>query len=173
MSTREPTARPGGPTPGASPDEDGVSIRLMTRSDLPAVLDIEGSVFTVPWTAGTFRSLMLRAGARLWVAESRGAVVGYAAVWAVMDQAELGNVAVAETHRRRGVASELVETVLSWLRERRVREVFLEVRASNRAAQRLYEGHGFQPVGRRPGYYSRPREDALVLRRPVNPGRGS
>lgn len=142
----------------------------MTRADLSAVLTIEQSVFTVPWTTGTFRTLMQRAGARLWVAEWDGAVIGYAAVWAVLDQAELGNVAVAPEHRRRGVASMLVETVLRWLEQRRVREVFLEVRASNRAAQRLYERHGFQPVGRRKGYYSRPREDALVLRRPVAPG---
>jgi ribosomal-protein-alanine N-acetyltransferase len=139
----------------------------MTRADLSAVLAIEQSVFTVPWTTGTFRTLMLRAGARLWVAEWDGEVIGYAAVWAVLDQAELGNVAVAPAHRRRGVASKLVETVLQWLEQRRVREVFLEVRASNREAQRLYERHGFRPVGRRKGYYSRPREDALVLRRTV------
>lgn len=170
VSTREPTARPGGPTPGPGPGEGGPSIRLMTRADLPAVLAIERSVFTVPWTPVTFRTLMRQAGARLWVAERDGEVIGYAAVWAVLDQAELGNVAVAPEHRRRGVASTLVTTVLRWLEERRVREVFLEVRASNREAQRLYERHGFRPVGRRKGYYSRPREDALVLRRPVAPG---
>ena len=139
----------------------------MEPGDLDAVLAIEGASFAVPWTRATFRGLMERRSSGLWVAESDGRVVGYAVVWAVLDQAELGNVAVADGYRRRRVASRLVETVLSWLRERGVREVFLEVRESNEAARRLYEAHGFTAVGRRAGYYTRPREDALVLRRGV------
>lgn len=144
-----------------------VSVRGMEAEDLAAVLVIERASFTVPWTAATFRGLLERTGTGLWVAEVGGEVVGYAVVWMVANQAELGNVAVAESFRRRGVATRLVETVVEWLGGRGVREVFLEVRESNRAAQRLYEGRGFDVVGRRKGYYSRPREDALVLRRIV------
>lgn len=142
----------------------------MTPRDVAAVMAIESAAFTVPWTAATFRGLLEREGAALWVAESGGEIAGYAAVWTVADQAELGNVAVAEGYRRRGIATTLVETVLAWLRGRGVQDVFLEVRPSNRAARQLYEGHGFVEVGRRRGYYSRPREDALVLRLVLEPG---
>lgn len=144
-----------------------IRIRTMTREDLHRVRVIERASFAVPWTTSTFRGLLEGKGTGLWVAESGGEVVGYAVVWAVADQAELGNVAVAEGWRRRGIATRLLETVLEWLRERGVKHVFLEVRASNAGAQALYGRHGFEPVDRRPGYYSRPEEDALVLRRAV------
>lgn len=139
----------------------------MEPGDLDTVLAIERTSFTVPWTPSTFRSLLERHGSMLWVAESGGRVAGYAVVWAVLDQAELGNVAVAAGYRRQGIATRLVETVLAWLEERGVRELFLEVRESNEGARRLYAAHGFEPVARRKGYYDRPREDALVLRRGV------
>lgn len=169
MSTTDREAgREAGPgAPGGAEASSPVEIRAMTRRDLHAVLRIERASFGVPWTMSTFRSLMERPATGLWVAESAGGIVGYAVVWAVLDQAELGNVAVADGWRRRGLASRLVETVVTWLGDQGVREVFLEVRESNRGAQALYARLGFEAVGRRAGYYSRPKEDALVLRRAV------
>ena len=168
MSTTDREAgAPGVGTPGEEPGSSAVRIRPMREADLARVLTIERSSFGVPWTRSTFRSLMERRGTGLWVAESGAEIVGYAVVWTVLDQAELGNVAVDAGWRRRGIASRLVEAVVAWLSERGVREVFLEVRESNQGARSLYARHGFEPVGRRSGYYSRPREDALVLRRPV------
>ncbi len=46
-----------------------------------------------------------------------------------------------------------------------MRELYLEVRVSNTAAQRLYERYDFEEVGRRPGYYTSPVEDAIVMRK--------
>jgi [ribosomal protein S18]-alanine N-acetyltransferase len=138
----------------------------MAFTDLGRVMEIEQASFTMPWTEDTFRGLLRRSDSMLWVAESEEeGVVGYAAVWIVLDQAELGDIAVAEGWRRRGTGRRLLETVLAAMAERSVRELFLEVRPSNQAARRLYEGYGFEEVGRRRNYYSRPREDALVLRR--------
>lgn len=164
--------RVGGPhhDPGADPaprPEPGVRIRPMRHGDFPQVMAIERSSFGVPWTRATFRGLLERKRTGLWVAEAEGRVVGYAVVWAVLEQAELGNLAVADTHRRRGVATRLVDTVGEWLEDQGVVELFLEVRESNRAARELYRAMGFTAVGRRKGYYSRPREDALVLRRSI------
>jgi [ribosomal protein S18]-alanine N-acetyltransferase len=148
-----------------------VRVREMVVADLDAVMRIERSSFTMPWTLDTFRGLLRRTDAELFVAEvAGGPVVAYAVVWMVVDQAELGDIAVAEAWRRLGIARRLIDTVLERLARRGVREVFLEVRPSNMAARRLYERYGFAEVGRRKNYYSRPREDALVLRRDVGPG---
>ena len=142
-----------------------VVVRPMTADDLTVVMGIERASFTVPWTLSTFTGLLARDTTRLWVAEVMGEVVGYAAVWMVADQAELGDLAVTESWRRCGVGRRLLETVLEGMVEAGIRELFLEVRVSNYAARRLYDEHGFREVGRRPGYYSKPKEDALVLRR--------
>ncbi len=140
------------------------SVRRMTESDLTAVMAIEKAAFSSPWTLATFAGLLHRDSTRLWVAETGGRVVGYAAVWMVADQAELGDLAVEESARGLGIGRLLLRTVLREMPALGVRDLFLEVRVSNTVARRLYERHGFEEVGRRPGYYTRPREDALVLR---------
>jgi [ribosomal protein S18]-alanine N-acetyltransferase len=142
-----------------------VAIRAMRPADLPQVMSIEHASYTMPWSEPTFRSLLRRADAELIVAAHGDEVAGYAAAWYVLDQAELGNVAVAEPWRRRGIGALLVDEALHRAGRRGVREVFLEVRPSNAAARQLYARFAFREVGRRTGYYSRPVEDALVLRR--------
>jgi [ribosomal protein S18]-alanine N-acetyltransferase len=160
--------------PGHADDPGGaleVRVRPMEAADLDQVMAIERASFTMPWTLDTFRGLLRRADANLFVAEvAGGLVVAYAAVWMVVDQAELGDIAVAAEWRRRGIARRLMDAVLEHVARRGVREIFLEVRPSNHEARRLYERYGFVAIGRRKNYYSSPREDALVLRREVVPG---
>jgi [ribosomal protein S18]-alanine N-acetyltransferase len=152
---------------------EGVEIRRMAAGDVAEVVAIEQACFSTPWTEATFRGLLRRSDADLFVAEVDGGVVGYAVAWAVLDQGELGNVAVAPAWRGRGLGARLVEIVIARSAERGVRELFLEVRLSNTRARHLYDRQGFRPVGRRRNYYSAPVEDALVLRRPLEPGADS
>jgi ribosomal-protein-alanine acetyltransferase len=137
----------------------------MGRADLGAVMAIERAAFSMPWRATTFESLLQRTDADLIAAvDAEDRLVGYAVVWTVVDQAELGNVAVDVEWRKRGVGRRLVEEALERARGRSAEECFLEVRESNRDAQALYERCGFRAIGRRRRYYSNPTEDALVMR---------
>lgn len=144
--------------------EAGLRIRPLAPADLPRVLEIEGAAFSTPWSNSTFRGLLHRGDTDLVAAEREGKLVGYAAAWTVVDQSELGNVAVAEEARGGGVGRALVVGILERIRARGARECFLEVRESNEVAQGLYRRMGFEVVGRRRGYYTRPVEDALVMR---------
>lgn len=151
----------------------------MTREDLDDVLRIERASFGVPWSERTFQSLLERSNAVLLAAEERAearwaalredalgpGLVGYAVVWLGGGEAELGDLAVDEGARRRGVGAALVKAALEAAADRGASAVFLEVRESNRAARRLYERAGFERVGTRKRYYVRPVEDALVMRR--------
>jgi ribosomal-protein-alanine N-acetyltransferase len=98
-------------------------------------------------------------------------MVGYSVLARAADEAELLNLAVAEGARGRGVGTALVRRVITDAAEWGAWAVFLEVRASNAAALALYGRAGFSEVGRRRGYYRRPLEDALILRRELLPGR--
>ena len=98
------------------------------------------------------------------VATARAAVAGYVVAHHAADEGEILNLAVTPLHRRRGLGRALVRHVLGRLARRMVKIVFLEARQSNTAARRLYESLGFVGVGRRPGYYRRPVEDAVILR---------
>ncbi len=146
---------------------NAIEIRRMRSTDLPRVMLIELSTFTMPWSEATFRGLLRRKDSDLLVAELKGEVVGYAVFWAVFDQGELGNVAVDDEYRGQGIGGKLIEAVLERAQERGVREIFLEVRKSNVRAQELYYTFGFTQVGRRKNYYLEPLEDALVLKKTI------
>ena len=97
-------------------------------------------------------------------------VIGYCVGVKVADEAELANLAVDPSRRGTGVGAALLRAFLDQVDAEPPRPaVYLEVRASNAAAQRLYARAGFVPAGVRRDYYERPREDALVLRRPPGP----
>ena len=139
-------------------------IRDMTRTDLMAVMSIEQTSFSMPWRETTFESLLQRSDADLIAAVADGRLVGYAVCWTILEQAELGNVAVDAEWRNRGVGLKLVQAALERVRRRSAEECFLEVRESNRTAQSVYQKCGFRSIGRRRRYYSNPTEDALVMR---------
>ena len=139
-------------------------IRPMTPADLDEVSEIEERSFANPWSRNTFRNLLRRENAVLLVAESAtGAVEGYAAMWFVGWEAELGDLAVRPKARRSGVGSQLLLAVLAEAEERGARSIHLDVRVGNAAARRLYEEAGLWELGVRSGYYSDPPEDALVM----------
>lgn len=146
-----------------------VRLRDMVAADVPTVVAIERASYTMPWSEATFRGLLRRRDAEMVSAEADGVVIGYAAFWCVVDQGELGNVAVSADWRGLGLGARLVEDVLRRAVRRGVREVFLEVRPSNNVARQLYDRLGFRPVGRRRNYYQAPVEDAIVLRYLVEP----
>jgi [ribosomal protein S18]-alanine N-acetyltransferase len=148
-----------------------VAIRPATRDDLPAILAIERASFSDPWSRGSFASLLERPRVFFAVAVEgpHRAVVGHVVTWFVVDEAELANLAVVPGSRRRGIGAALLGAALDAAEARGARVMYLEVRASNRAALALYGSRGFEEAGRRRDYYRRPVEDALILRRACNP----
>ncbi|HLK12285.1 MAG TPA: ribosomal protein S18-alanine N-acetyltransferase [Candidatus Binatia bacterium] len=138
----------------------------MRREDLPAVLEIERRSFSQPWSRGFFEKELATPFARLVVAEEEGVqrprIVGYTCRWRVTDEVHVLNIAVHPDHRGLGLGRMLLEAVLAEGRAGRARAVFLEVRAGNVVARRLYRHLGFHEVGLRRGYYG-PGQDAIVM----------
>lgn len=136
----------------------------MRADDLDRVTAIERASFTNPWKERTFRNLLPRGDAELWVADVEGeGVVGYLVLWFSGEEGELADLAVAETHRSRGLGSRLLDRAVTLALDHGVRSLFLEVRASNERAATLYESRGFQVITVRKSYYRKPTEDALVM----------
>ena len=144
-------------------------MRRMVQSDVPAVVAIETSTFSTPWNETTFRSLLQRSGVEVWVAEweREEMVAAYAILWCVVEEGELANLAVRRDLRGKGIGSRLLSRVVEAAAAAGVRDLYLEVRESNRGARRMYAQNGFQEIGVRKGYYDQPHEDARVLRKPL------
>lgn len=134
--------------------------------DLDEVMAIERAVYPFPWTRGNFDDA-LRAGYCAWtLRDAAGALVAYAVVMIVLDEAHLLNLSVAAGRQRAGNGWRMLDWIAQRAREHGARSLLLEVRPSNLAALRLYERYGFTPIGRRRGYYpaASGREDAQVMR---------
>ena len=101
------------------------------------------------------------AGYYLWTRDQQP--VAYIGYQQVLDEVTLNKVYVAPQYRQQGIASQLLAAALDELIHAGAQRVYLEVRASNQAAQALYTKCGFQAVGRRLDYYRQPTEDALLF----------
>jgi ribosomal-protein-alanine N-acetyltransferase len=143
-----------------------MALRDMRRDDLAAVLEIERRSFAQPWSRAFFEKELATPFARLMVAEEeslvRPRIVGYTCRWRVTDEVHLLNVAVHPERRGLGYGRELVARVAEEARAASARVVFLEVRAGNVIARRLYRQLGFKDLGVRRAYYG-PGQDAIVM----------
>lgn len=141
-----------------------VRIEPMNPEDVGAVAEIERSSFPTPWSERAFLTeLRENAYAEYIVARRGGAVVGYAGMWLIFDEAHITNVAVHPRFRGRGFGHGLLSELERRARRRGIQRMTLEVRPSNTEAQVLYRKHGFEAVGVRRGYYSDTGEDAIIM----------
>ena len=141
----------------------------MDESHVPQVAELEKLCFNDPWSVNSI-AYELTNPLSLWlVAEEAGIVVGYVGSQSVMDEADMMNIAVAPEYRKRGIAEALIKALVEHLQQRDILFLLLEVRASNAPAIALYNKLCFEQVGRRPKYYTNPREDALILRKELKP----
>lgn len=146
--------------------KDAPQLAAMRETDLDEVLAIEGAVYTHPWTRGNFTdSLRSAYQCRTW--RLGGELLGYFVLMAAAGEAHLLNLSVAASRQRRGHGSALLGEAMRVGRDCGARQMFLEVRPSNRPGQALYERFGFRKIAQRRNYYPAcgGREDALVLSR--------
>lgn len=149
-------------------------IRRATEADLEAIVWLENSCLGPDaWSEGLIRE-GLGDGLpmiRYLLAEADRAVVGHAVASCVPDVAELQRITVDPSHRRKGVASELLEAVIAEARGAGADRLLLEVRDDNSGAIAFYAAAGFQEIDRRKKYY-RDGAAAVVMRLPLFQGCG-
>lgn len=139
--------------------------RVREVAGLPAVLALQTSSFTNPWSAEALAwELEHSPVSRLYVLQdAMGTPAAFCACWHLVDELHVNSLAVAPARRRQGLASLLMRGVLADARRAGAVAATLEVRRSNEAARALYERLGFAVEAIRPDYYTNPREDALIL----------
>jgi len=136
-------------------------IRELREQDVADILKIEKESFTEPWSEELLKREVSLPFSRFLVAEGSGRVVGYLIAWIVDRTCDVNRIAVLPEYRRKGVGKRLLGKLLEMCSEEGVEEIFLEVKESNIAAVKLYEGFGFKKIGIRKGYYGG--ENAVVF----------
>lgn len=140
-----------------------VHIRPLRLDDLDAIERIEQRAYPTPWSRSMFASELAKPTSISLGAFDGDHLVGYMINARYVDAWHVMNVAIDPNHRRRGIATALIERLFELTRDDERRGYTLEVRVSNEGAIRLYARLGFEARGVRRGYYTDNREDALIM----------
>jgi [ribosomal protein S18]-alanine N-acetyltransferase len=148
-----------------------VEVAPATEAQLPQLIVLAAAAGSAAhWSAQQWLDIFHTENPRrlawvAWLAGERSTAAGFLVAQCGGPEWELENVAVAAGCRRRRVGSALVSMLFDAARNAGAERIVLEVRASNVGAIALYQRAGFEQLGRRPGYYRNPSEDALILAR--------
>lgn len=140
-----------------------MQVRRMTKEDCGQVADIEAASFSMPWSLRAFTETVEKENFRYFVAEEKGEILGYCGFLYVLDEAEIPNVCVKASARKRGIGRQMLTVLIKEAQKLGMVMLFLEVRESNVAARRLYESLGFVESGIRKNFYEKPVEHAVLM----------
>src|ERR671933_1733398 len=142
-----------------------LDVRRLQMRDLNEIDTIERASYPTPWSRSMFIGEISKPSSICIGAfdPETAELVGYMIISRYVDAWHVMNIAVAPEHRRRGVATMLLERLFELTAGDDRRGYTLEVRVSNGGAIKLYERLGFKPRGVRRGYYTDNREDALIM----------
>lgn len=140
-----------------------MKIETMTAAHLDGVCRLENECFAHPWSKQSLESELNNPNSVFLVATEDGMVIGYIGMSTVLDEGYIYNVAVDAAHRKKGVGSALIQSLVTHGKKNGFTFLTLEVRESNTAARSLYANFGFIKVGERKNYYSDPPENAVLM----------
>jgi len=140
-----------------------ITITKMTPAHLPQIHAIECHSFSDPWHVDDILFEMQQSHSMNLVALLSDEVVGYVTMRHLVNEGHIGNLAVHEGHRKKGIGGALIEGLIEAAKSQEMIGITLEVRVGNRAAMALYHKYGFKVEGYRRGFYRDPKEDAAIM----------
>lgn len=135
-------------------------IRRATLSDAIDIYNIELACFTNNYSLDTIQSDLENDKVMIFVYENNGNIVGYISIYYFLDEANLQKIAVLESFRRKGVATQLIAFAEKELKSKNIATFYLEVNEHNLIAINVYEKLGFEKISTRKNYYG---SDAAVI----------
>ena len=147
--------------------KDDLKISQMSDEDIPFVYLIEKDTFSDLWSEGTYKNFREEQGRSYYVAKTAGKVAAYCVIMQVLDECEILKIAVSREERQKGIGEKLLTKVMEEAGDNNARFFYLEVRESNIPAINLYKKLGFIESGRRPDYYRKPAEAAVLMSRVI------
>ena len=140
---------------------------------LTQIFAIEKECFTDPWTVNMLREVIADQEENTSVVcFLNDQIIGFAFLWVYKEikEAHIENIAVKPDFRGFGAGETMLVHLLDVCRKKGVATVFLELRKSNTIAQKMYEKHGFVANGLRKEYYTKPKEDAILMNKVLEDG---
>ncbi|MDA9720150.1 ribosomal protein S18-alanine N-acetyltransferase [bacterium] len=139
-------------------------IENFSEPHLNEVFSIENNSNPTPWKIDTFKQV-LEVRTISFVIKDENKIVAFCIASKVLDECHLQNISVIEGFRNQGLGTYVIEVLIGRAKIFGLKEIFLEVRESNKVAISFYKKLNFKKVGHREGYYKKDsgRESALLM----------
>lgn len=139
--------------------------KLTTETLAKVVYGLNEEAYTASssWSVEQIKAAIENKYTQFLLLKEQGEWVGYLSYQWVLDEAEITQAVVLPAYQRQGYGRQLMQAFLTQMQEQQINRVFLEVRVSNKRAQRLYEKSGFTMMSVRKKYYHQPTEDGYVM----------
>lgn len=142
-------------------------IKPAKKEEAKAIWQVAESAYAngSPWSLEQFEELIAFKNVTTLIAEKadRG-IVAMIVASNTSVEADIYMLAVKAAEQGEGIGQELFQELIQEMRANDLETIFLEVRESNIAANKVYQRLGFEQIGRRKNYYSKPKEDALMMK---------
>jgi len=141
-------------------------IEPLNRSHIPQIIEIEKQSFPDPWTEEKFIQEIDLKFSHFYVAKVNDEIAGYAGFWHITEEANIVNIAVKKAYRRQGIGKNLLEYLIESAKQKKISDMYLEVRLKNTTAQELYKKYGFEVCFTRKKYYND--DDGLIMYKKIS-----
>lgn len=135
----------------------------MQPEHIAEVAALERLCFGPNWSVTNFEKELDNPRCHYFVLVKAGRTLAYIGYWQILEEAHITSVGVHPDLRQQRLAQRLLCRMLDHCLDNGIKWITLEVKASNLAAQKLYEKFGFAIMGRRANYYQADKEDALIM----------
>ena len=143
-------------------------VLVLRADDAGRMSQLHMRCFDDPWSAMSFRGLLLDTSVLTLGVEVGGDLVAFVMAQTIAGESDILTVATDPDQRRQGLATTLIGALINRLGERGVSRITLDVAEDNAPARALYRSFGFTEDGRRPRYYTTGRDvpvDAVLMSR--------
>ena len=137
-------------------------INIMTLDDLEKIKNILNTDFDDFWNYEILKEELISQNTVYLVAKMEDEIVGFSGIKIIVDEADLMNIVVKKEHRKKGVASSLLNKLIFIAKEKNLKSINLEVNAKNLFAINLYKKFDFVEIGKRKKYYQN--DDAILMK---------
>ena len=142
---------------------NSVKISIMSPDNLKEIKDLLSSEFDEFWDYTTLKEELSSPFSKYIIARTQDdTIAGFAGIKIVLDEADLMNIVTRKNMRHLGIASSMLDCLISMCKEDNIRLLNLEVNAKNTIAINLYKKYNFKEVGLRKKYYDNT-YDAILM----------
>jgi ribosomal-protein-alanine N-acetyltransferase len=147
-----------------------ISYNKLSYDNIDSIVFIEQQNSQNPWSKNQLAESIINPTNLCYSMSINNEILGFLMAIPAFDTADILNISIKAEYQRKGYGKRLLNYLIEELKNRKIRDLILEVRVSNQAAISFYLKHGFEEISLRKNYYMNnskhpnQKEDGIMMR---------